>query len=75
MDLKKATKESYNMYKCLSQSHFDEEDDDNECVEMPKGGKFTSGSGGSTGSNSIPSKRPKMKGPLDMFFTSNHVDV
>lgn len=73
MDLKKASKEAYDMSKRLPQSYFDEEDDDDECVEMPKGGKFTSG--GSKGSNSMPSKRSKTKGPIDMFFTPNPADV
>ena len=65
------------MSKHLLQSYFDEadDDDDDECVEMPKakGGKFTSG--GSKDSNSMFSKRPKTKGPLDMFFGPNPADV
>jgi len=73
MDLKKASKEAYDMSKCLPQSYFDEEDDDDKCLEILKGGKFTSS--GSKGSNSMPSKRPKAKGPLDMFFPPNPADV
>jgi len=40
---------------------------------MPKGGKFSSG--GSKGSNSMPRKKQKTKGPLDMFLTPNPMDV
>jgi len=73
MDLKKASKKVYDMSKHLPQSYFDEEDDYDECVEMPKGGKFSSG--GSKGSTSLPQKKQKTKAPLDMFFTSNLADV
>jgi len=55
--------------KRLPQGYFDEEDDDDDYAEMPTYGKFTSG--GSKGSNSMPSKRPMTKDPLDMFFTHN----
>jgi len=55
------------MSKRLPQSYFDEEDDDDECVKMSKSEKFSSG--GSKGSISIPQKKQKTKGPLDMFFT------
>ena len=64
--LKKASKEAYDMSKRLPQSYFDEK-------KMCKGGKFTSN--GSKGSNSMPSKRQKTKGPLNMFFTPNLANV
>ena len=58
----------------LATKLFDEEDDDNdECVETPKGGKFTSS--GSKVSNSMPRRKQKTKVPLDMFFTPNPADV
>ena len=51
-----------------------DEDEDDECVEMnPKSGKLSSG--GSKGSNNMPSKRPRQKGTIDMFFTPNPTDV
>jgi len=59
MDLKKASREAYDMSNRLPQSYFDEEEDDAECVEMPKDGTFTSG--GSKDSNSMPQKRQKQK--------------
>jgi len=40
MDLKNVSKKAYDMSKCLPQIYFDEEDDE-EGVEMPKGGKFS----------------------------------
>ena len=57
------------MSKRLPQSYFGEEDDDDECVDMAKGEKFSSY--GSKGSTSLPQKKQKTKGPLDMFFTPN----
>jgi len=39
MDLKKESKKANDMFKRLPQSYFDEDDND-ECVEMPKGGIF-----------------------------------
>jgi len=51
-----------------------DEDEDDECVEMsPKNGKLSSGR--SKGSNNMPSKRPRQKGPMDTFFTPNLADV
>ena len=45
-------------------------------VEMnPKSGKLSSGSGGSKGSNRRLLRNRNKKGPLDMFFTTNPVDV
>ena len=73
MHLKKASKEAFDMSKRLPQSYFNEEDDDEECVDMPKGGKFSSG--GSKGSTSMPRKKQKTKCPLDMFLTPNPADV
>jgi len=40
---------------------------------MPKDGKVTNG--GSKGSSSMPPKRQKTKGPLDMFSTPNPANV
>ena len=46
----------------------DEEEEDDDCVEMnSKGVKFSSV--GSKESSGMPSKKPKQKGPMDMFFT------
>jgi len=50
------------------------EDEDDECVELtPRGGKLSGG--GSKGSNNMPSKKPRQKGPLDTFFPPNPADV
>ena len=51
----------------------DEEEGDDDCVEMnSKGIKFSSP--GSKGS-SMPSKKPKQKDPMDMFFTPISTNV
>jgi len=75
MELKKSTKEAYSMFRQMPQDFYGgDEDEDDECVEMnPKSGKLSSG--GSKGSNNMPSKRPRQKGPIDMFFTPNPADV
>jgi len=53
-----------------------EEYDDDDCVEMNlKGGSAKVSSTGSKGSSSMPSKKIRQKGPLDVFFAPNPADV
>jgi len=81
MEQKKNAKDIHNMldrhiHQCTVGEEYgdDDDDDDDDCVKMySKGGKVSSG--GSKGSSSIPFKKPKQKGSLDMFFTPNSTNV
>ena len=76
MELKKSTKEAYDMSRQMPQGYFVDEDEDDECVEMnPRSGKHASGGSGTKGSNNVPSKKPRQKGPLDMYYTPNPANV
>ena len=64
------------MSRQMSQGYFVDEDEDDECVEMnPRIGKHISGGSGTKVSNNVSSKKPRQKGPLNMYYTPNPANV
>ena len=65
---------SRHIHQYLAGGEYDDEQEEEDCVEMNSNdGKFSSG--GSKGSSSMPCKKPKQKGPIRMFFTPNPTNV
>ena len=66
------------MSRHINQHYMGEEydDDGDDCVEMNlKSGSGKFSSGGSKGSSSMPSKKPRQKGPLDVFSAPNPTNI